>query len=447
MKRDRLVELDERVFVETLLDNRFRIELTYLKSGDEDNVTLSATYFGDQTYPKDDLCYLGVQMVPPLDRLSERSAYLQLEDCITAEKLRIKLVTEDSCTRVDLEGKYQYLVGVHHAIRLHEGAANIIEFTIQNIQLAKNVRRPVLNIVVSTDDWTRSLLDKPQRLVSPSYYPADIKVMASLEHVVIQDVPQRTPYWFKARDLVTGTKAYKYCGFFSNNKPFSEDDLKRMRFGRLTEDAVCTLFLKSQPPNVTVQLVGLVPYKERAGWGASPDGIIHDPHMAWDDVPSYCRDAYRSDPSVTITKGVLEIKCSQTNCEMQDYYFPQVYLEMMSTGTVWTDVVRYCDKMVNKGNGCWFVERELRIYRLYRDRETENAIVSCILSSLQVHEQMQRQLFRTAKYVALRKSLRRLARATDYKPVHVDDAIVDGYHAYIAAQQHCDIQEQKKLKV
>jgi len=202
-----------------------------------------------------------------------------------------------------------------------------------------------------------------------------------------------------------------------------------MRFGRLREDFVCGVYLFNTPVHVRVQALGLVPYAERPGWGASPDGLIIDSNMKWTDVPAWTRSAYSS--TVDITRGALEIKCSQANCLMRDYYYPQVYLEMMALGAAWADVVRYSEHKVTNGAGVWTTKRECRVYRVYRHKPTEDRLMHCIVLALNTQEHQHPDMWKTEPFTSLRNYFAELASTHHYKIVPVSEELYQSYELYM----------------
>lgn len=416
--------------------------LGYLRDAkNEERITLSPVFFGDTRYPTDDIAHCGLFLDPPLslDHLSEATldVFYAGKDPIGRGHIKIALGGKaDTYECVELQETFFYHVFKTHTLQLtiDQKSVACIEITLQNAQLMAMDNTPLLALVQDVTHWFT--VNFGDRFIGQPYYPANPAVMEALaglpEGIRSQDVPQRTPYWFKLRGIVTGSKAYKLCGFFPTNRAFTRDDLKRMRFGRLKEDYVCGVYLQNTPQNVKVQALGLVPYTERPGWGASPDGLIIDDEMTWDhpDIPEWTRADYENHPNVDITRGALEIKCSQANCLMRDYYYPQVYLEMMSLGAAWADVVRYNEYKMSDGNGTWSTKRECRIYRVYRHKPTEDQILECIITSLNTPENRRKALWKTKAFVSLRNYLEDLAANLRYRKVPASEELYNSYHSY-----------------
>lgn len=432
MKRKKRVSLKRCVVRERLCDMVFTLE--YLKEGSQKRCVLSPAFFGDTRYPTDDIAHCGLFLDPPLSWAqlegSTLDVYYAGKDPIGRGRVQLVLFSSDSRAEdVALEDKFVYRLFKTHSLRmtLTQKEVSCVEFTLHNTQLMAMDNTPLLDIVHDIGPWFAEHFQG--RFVEQPYYPADPAVMQALSSVSSQDVPQRTPYWFMLRGLVTGSKAYKYCGFFQNQSGFDAAALKRMRMGRLAEDFACGNYLLNTPPHIKIHAVGLVPYAERPGWGASPDGLIVDEKMTWDDVPEYTRSAY-NDKRIDITRGALEIKCSQANCLMRDYYYPQVYLEMMALGVVWADVVRYSETRGTNGSGVWSTKRECRVYRIYRHKPTEDRIVDCIITALNTNTSNKQPLYNTRAFVSLRNYLKDLASRASYKKIPVSEELHQSYMLY-----------------
>jgi hypothetical protein len=104
-------------------------------------------------------------------------------------------------------------------------------------------------------------------------------------------------------------------------------------------------------------------------WGASPDGlqsapseqiVKHMPKELW-ELAAASRHGKESTGGER-TWGALEIKTSRTKLTMEPYFYPQVYMEMISLGVYWADLIRY-----KPGYGAY-------IYRIYRDAKIEQAL-------------------------------------------------------------------------
>jgi hypothetical protein len=114
------------------------------------------------------------------------------------------------------------------------------------------------------------------------------------------------------------------------------------------------------------------------GWGASPDGLIVDPHMTWDQVPAdiskHYTEAERA--SFNITRGACEFKTSRTKLSMEAYFYPQVYLEMIVLNVVWCDLIRYRPGYnYSDEHKTWVHEDTAHVYRIYRHRPTEDLLL------------------------------------------------------------------------
>ena len=416
-----------------------------LKYTSKTPIKIRPVFFGKTRYPADDTAHCGVFLDPPLsvaDSGATLDVYYAGKHPIGKGHVTLNVCqTEKGVKVTSLEDKFYYRVLDTHALRLDENGETFssIEFTLHNTQLVSNDNTPILQVITDIMPWFNAMI--PGRVVGQPFYPVDPTVMEALTSVKSQDVPQRTPYWFKLRGIVTGSKGYKLCGYFPGQSKFTAIALKRMRFGTLREDFVCYAYVNSVPYCYTVHLLGLVPYVDRPGWGASPDGLIVNTEMTWDQVPAATRAEYEGTPGIDIKRGALEIKCSQADCNMRDYYYPQIYLEMMSLGAVWTDVVRYSEKRASDGAGTWSTKRECRVYRIYREKEWEDRIVNCILVALkQRDDETREKLYKTRRFTTLRADLRKKAQESTYALLMVSDEAFKSYTQY-----HSDAQVAKDV--
>lgn len=396
--------------------------------------------YGDHTYPKDDIIYYGLHLEPPVPLESMLGATLHVfysgQNPVSTGSFNIALLETlpEKDDIVDLENTFCYVVEYTHSLRLTEDqkSVSIIHFTVNNVQLSKRNSTPHLELLPDMDSFFYETFGE-DRFVAQPFYPADPAVMDALKRVNARDVPQRTPFWFKLRGEVTGTKAYKACGFYPDSSEFDEKALRRMRFGRVREDFICAVYM-DQRPHVKVEMVGCCPVPDKKGWGASPDGIVHDETMTWDLVPDHVRAEYEKDTHVDICRGVLEIKGSQGNCNMQAYYYPQLYLEMMSVGAVWTDLVRYSEQRVSD-NGTWSTLRECRVYRVYRHRKTETKLINLVNTYLRTPFGSRLQLFKEERYERFRTYLKECSSSAEYAKLEVSEPLFEQYQQYVEDAQ------------
>lgn len=242
------------------------------------------------------------------------------------------------------------------------------------VQLENHGRYAKLKIEPGIDmSFTLETLFGKDRYKRLAWYPTDINPADYGVRLDPRIIPQRTPLWFRLRGEVTGTKAYMLIGYYTPDTwgeegEFSAFQRDNMRLGTYSEEYAIMLMLLCRP-HISIAETGLCPAGPPCpiGWGASPDGIIVDTTMDWNDVSkSITKHLVESD--FDVTRGVLEIKTTGgKDMSMKAYYYPQVYMEMISTGTMWCDLVRYhrTDKIA-------------RVYRVYRHKPTEERLVQLI---------------------------------------------------------------------
>lgn len=394
--------------------------------------------FGNNVFPKDDIIFYGVFFDPPIAVDSfMNGAFLDVyyngKNPIGRGRVSLNLYPDDSKKEyIVLKSDCKYIVFDTHALRLdphNDDNVQCVEFTIHNTQISERDNTPILQLLPSITPFMEQNTPKGGKFVDLSYYPADPDVMDTLQDIDCSMVPQRTPYWFKVRGAVTGSKAYKLCGFFQRSSAnFDEAALKRMRFGRIMEDYICLSYIIAQ--GVTVSMCGFVPYNSEHTWGCSPDGKVHDAKMSWDNssIPLYTKNDYSH---LDIRFGALEIKASRSDCSMKDYYYPQIYLEMMTLETAWVDVVRYSEMRISNGQ-MWRTERKIRIYRVYRHKPTEHIITKCIKNGLEKGQ----SVYNNKEFIKLRSYLRDLANAAQYKEITPSDKLYEQYTEYITSKQN-----------
>lgn len=339
---------------------------------------------------------------PGLKHISLYTLYIQREDeCIYSHALS----DCDPCaTRVLMDRKY--LVYETYTLAQDTEDAGVTYALYINIQESAHVRADM------TLKW---LPQHVKRLKNSTlqFHPWDVDVTAYGLKLDTRTVPQRTPLWFKSRGQVTGTKAYMLLGYWvptkqedpnwtlDGEKTFSEFQKRNMRFGVESEDKALLLYAHHFP-HVEIELVGLckAPPPLPGTWGASPDGILHDTSHTWEDIPEKIRSHWNKEEwEHRASHGVLEIKCTaqKNGMCMEPYYFPQVYMEMICTQTLWADVVRY----TAHGNA--------RVYRVYRHKPTEDTLVSLIKYALSKVDTLQDVVFSEASFIKMRDHFERVA--------------------------------------
>lgn len=257
------------------------------------------------------------------------------------------------------------------------------------------------------------------------WFPPNVDPAAYGLRIDPRSIPQRTLLWFKLRGEVTGTKAYALLGFwvpskaedpqYSFFKPakFSEFSKAAMRLGSASEDAALLTYFMHYKDR-TFEEVGwcTAPAPLPKTWGASPDGVV------W--VPA--APAGGANPPAPAgragSQGALEIKTSRSKLSMEAYFFPQVYMEMISLNVQWTDLIRY-----KPGHGA-------HIYRIHRDPEIEARLIPLWKRALANAQRLQ-DIVQEQAYVDMREYFYKAAARMDpVDKIPEPTLLIDQYKAY-----------------
>jgi hypothetical protein len=255
------------------------------------------------------------------------------------------------------------------------------------------------------------------------YFPPDVNPTLYGVKVDAKLVPQRTPMWFKLRGEVTGTKAYILLGFWV---PTVEEDptwtidakriltafqLARMRLGSSCEDPSLIAYMDHNPLS-SIQLVGWctcgTPFP--FGWGSSPDALVTDPRMTWENLRDIVGDWTPEELSeFDPTLGVIEIKTSRS---FSAYFLPQVYMEMISTKRLWTDLILFSSSTPDGAHA------SARIYRIYRRKPLELALVKLLKYALARQNELQ-TVVREEPFCKMRGLLTEMAARIPYTEMRI----------------------------
>lgn len=290
------------------------------------------------------------------------------------------------------------------------------------------------------------------------FFPYDIDIAQYGLKLDTPRIIQRTPIWFKVRGEVSGTKAYQLIGFWVPTKQkdptwtidgdhvFDAKSKANMRFGSESEDkGLITYALHAK--NVTkIGLAGWCNAPASAGlplgWGASPDGLVVDPTHTWEKVPENIGKYLFLPPPPSggeegtpkggdqtpplaggfdPTLGVLEIKSSPSKLSFEPYFFPQVYMEMISTHRIWCDLVRYTPSKV-------------RIYRIYRHKPTEETLIS-LWKYARKHAHNLRDIVQEEPFVKIRNYFTELAKQLTFIEIPTATTEIASYETYQKEQE------------
>lgn len=257
--------------------------------------------------------------------------------------------------------------------------------------------------------------------------PSEFNIKVDLSKVI-----QRTPLWFKSRGQVSGTKSYMLVGFWVPSKKedpnwkwdqdrvFDAESEANAQFGVDSEDKALISYASFYAEHVSqVELVGWckAPPPFSSDWGASPDALVTWSNLSWKgDVPENIRQYYPEFEGKH-QRGVLEIKSSRKGkLSMEDYFFPQVYMEMISTQTLWCDLIRYTNTRT-------------RVYRIWRHKPTEDTLVSLIKYAYQNRDQLQ-DIIQQESFVKIRAYFKQLASKFPFVEITNDRNAIEKYESY-----------------
>lgn len=250
------------------------------------------------------------------------------------------------------------------------------------------------------------------------WFPPDVDPAQWGLRIDGRKIPQRTPLWFKMRAELSGSVAVQRTGFFPGNRALNAFSRNAMRLGTISEDVAMLMYLGHYGGTRHFTEIGTCQVAGHPGWGASPDGLITDSTMRAHHIPPGC-GAGADD--VDVTQGACEFKTSRTKLCMEAYFYPQLYMEMMSLGVVWADLVRYRPARTWDATGAhWEYHDTAHVYRIYRDSELEARFVQIWSTSTATSGD-------TEEKQQLRAHLTQLAEAA--KPVAIikGNTMVDRY--------------------
>lgn len=278
-----------------------------------------------------------------------------------------------------------------------------------------------LNSVFATTD--------ANRVVFLKWFPPDIDPNMYGIKLDPREVPQRCPLWFKLRGEVSGSKAYVLVGYFADRKdqPLNAFAKSAMRLGTLSEDLILISYLHAYPKRIYYE-VGWVPIEHKKSWGASPDGIIVDPDMSWDKLPSDIASNWKRDGGIDITHGACEFKTSRTKLGMEAYFYPQLYMEMIALNVVWADLIR-CrpERVYDQITKEWTYKDVAHVYRIYRHKPTEDLLMNLWARS-QANMSKLKEIIQEEAYVRIRMYFDKLA--AELEPVRVIEMTPETQHVY-----------------
>lgn len=277
-----------------------------------------------------------------------------------------------------------YMAFPSHAVRFDWDDGMLVEalyVKVVNVQMDGNRTTPqyVVHFEYTGHD----------RITPLEYYPP-IKLLK--QSIDARTYPQRLALSFKPKTGLTSSRVAKKLGYYPGPDNFNQWKRLAMRFGRRYEVVALLNYLDKRPA-VSFQETG---FHETASCAAQPDGLLTDPNATATTGQGF----EHLDP----TKGVIEIKCSTSNCNFEGPHIAQAMWEMMAVNVAWCDLVRYCerqecDPMTKK----WHTVRTIRIIRMYRNQTKDDALLNAVQNP-QKRDEMRQQLDRMAQEANERES-------------------------------------------
>lgn len=282
--------------------------------------------------------------------------------------------------------------------------------------------------------WTRRF---QTRFVSLPFFPPDLNLEQLALTVDLKTIPPKTSIALKQRGDVSGTKASTLMGFYvptieEDNtwsydapKVFTPAQKKRINMGAMNEETAI-LFYLCMFQNVSYKQIGWcrVPQPLPLNWGALPDGYIVDPNAV---VPKEIQNWY---PDLDPSQGVMEVKCTEKNLTFEPYFYPQVYMEMISANVMWCDLVRFAKHTTKTGNGKWKTEYNARVYRVFRHKPTEQLLILLLKYALNHKTELQKIVHEDERFVSFREFFTELAASEPCKMLTHNETFLDMIKEY-----------------
>lgn len=298
-----------------------------------------------------------------------------------------------------------YIVDLTHKLKplLFQGVA----FTVQNCHVRENFKNPDWRLVTDAGDFMKRVISKRYKgldrtPIRPDY-GVELKSWQRAQGApfwemyrkgrIDQDEDNGT-YMYLTREKFKelggtsklkrcgGSGAYKWAGKFVSDKPDKPiESNRKMRLGSILEEPVMLALLLDSPDDLNFFERGWVDYptptEDELRDGVSPDGILFDQTMTTSILPEYRRKKWEDqgwvidDENNTVggakfTKGLLEIKVSEADDDMRDYYRIQCIWAMRILNVYWTRLVK-----LHTTGVC-------RSYLMYRDLDRENELIGLI---------------------------------------------------------------------
>ncbi len=344
--------------------------------------------------------------------LAEKSKLPESTFLILDQKKRIPLLKR-KYTKMHYYD-HEYWVFETHSLRVEPESCKILDIFIELDE--SDEFAPKFDMTLF---WTKQF---HHRFVSLNFFPPDLNLEQLGLVLNLQTIPPKTSIALKQRGDVSGNKASTLAGFWvptkkedptwSYDKPktFTQEQKKRVSNGQKYEETAI-LFYICMFQQVIYQQIGWckAPAPLPLNWGALPDGYLIDPGAT---VPDQIQSWY---PTLDPTRGVLEVKYTDKNLTFEPYFYPQIYMEMISAQVMWCDVIRFKKSLTKTTKNKWKTEYNARVYRIYRHRPTEFALISLLKYALKHKETLQTLVHEDEKFLSFRAFLGELASYEPFK--------------------------------
>lgn len=438
---------------------RFSFELVMTNNNNE-SLSLNVVNVGDKSFDQgDDIICFHIHLENPCNIATTGSKLITYYDNVPKFCFTIIAPHNHKNTWIPGGSDRKFLTFTTHVLELdsdtNELRCIMIIFENNRLNFDDFTKGHVHQIEPHLDD----LLKPPQGInyitlpITVPLHPAD----PLLEQVSLEHVSQRTPLWFALRtdESFSGTMCGKFAvGYWlkrdekdriaKKQKPVHDvikDNLRQtsnMRMGRIREDEVLCIAMHNFIGNYyetgysawdvinrpDLQQYGLHTMFPSKRWGCSPDGLFESDSLTWDvGIPAKTRNHYsKYAPHIDPKRCVLEFKVSFHSSSFPDYYIPQLYWEMIATGSVRSILVRYKRCNGQRDDGKWGTVRVANAYEIYRDPDVEHLLIENIKKSLSKPPEIPLLQFieeNPSSYKKLEKIFAAIAESTEAIPLKI----------------------------
>lgn len=306
--------------------------------------------------------HLEIRFNPPLSREDAANSYLNFLCLPTKQTIGQVVVlpyTNDKQLRRFEQEEQVYMSFPSHAVAFHWEDGTLIRFLyVKLINFELDATRMTPHWVVSFQP------SETNQITHLPYYPP---IKFYKQPIDARYYPQRLAMSFKVKKVLTSSRVAKELGYYPEKETLNQWKRAAMRFGRLYEVIALLNYLK-QRPSISFHEAGFYECPQGA---AQPDGLLYDTEavqtsgQGFDDLPA--------------SHGIIEIKCSTSNCNFEGPHIAQAMWEMMAVNVAWCDLVRYCQRrQCDAKTHEWKVVRSIRVIRMYRNKNKEEDLIKAV---------------------------------------------------------------------